>query len=437
MPFRVDRCFWVAAILLPAFVLSPAEEVRPGWMKVSFEGRTVHNSHYLAASFLYQLQILLGTTRSSPKVMDGKIVRREGKDLYIDLALVPRTAASILRDIARRESSEESISSGEMAAYMDEHYYELTRPYPTLQALLREHPYRDNPNWLKVPVDSLTFSRLRVLRIDKDRIADALVEYFDHDNRVLYPEGTVIVAESFDKQGNFVEAEVLRKRFDTFWNFAIYGPQGALQNSSIAFNEEGEPAPERSGLKVPQDCALCHRLDRLDLSGDPEAPVRAPVRGFFHKLPARVPQVHLGPEYYSHMAFTELTEANAKVKDGVFGVYGSLLLSELSSRKRLGTLTAEDKVRYARLAPLYPELLTPLDRVDSLKNSIGMWLIRIPAPAGRAMVGSLVSDPEHRSDEQRHAVPFREGVFMGVFKVTNAEYRQFRPFHHVVGHQKT
>jgi formylglycine-generating enzyme required for sulfatase activity len=313
---------------------------------------------------------------------------------------------------------------------MDEHYYELTRPYPTLQALLREHPYRDNPNWLKVPVDSLTFSRLRVLRIDKDRIADALVEYFDHENRVLYPEGTVIVAESLDKQGNFVEAEVLRKRFDTFWNFAIYGPQGALQNSSIAFNEEGEPAPERSGLKVPQDCALCHRLDRLDLSGDPEAPVRAPVRGFFQKLPARVPQVHLGPEYYSHMAFTELTEANAKVKDGVFGVYGSLLLSELSSRKRLGTLTAEDKVRYARLAPLYPELLTPLDRIDSLANSIGMRLIRIPAPGVRAMVGTLVSDPEHRSDEQRHRVRFRRGFFMDVYKVTNAEYRRFRTSHH-------
>jgi hypothetical protein len=270
---------------------------------------------------------------------------------------------------------------------------------------------------------------LRVLRIEKDRIVDALVNYFDHDNRVLYPEGTAIVAESIDKQGNFVEAEVLRKRSDTFWNFAVYGPQGAIRKSSIAFNEEGEPAPERSGLKAPQDCALCHRLDRLDLSGDPEAPVRAPVRGFFHKLPARVPQVHLGPEYYSHMAFTELTEANAKVKDGVFGVYGSLLLSELSSRKRLGTLTAEDKLRYARLAPLYPELLTPLDRIDSLTNSIGMRLIRIPAPGVRAMVGTLVSDPEHRSDEQRHSVRFRKGFFMAVYKVTNAEYRRFRPSH--------
>src|SRR5882724_6821290 len=179
MSFRVDRCFWLVAMLLPVLVLSPAAEVHPGWMKVSFEGRTVHNSHYLEVSFLYQLQTLLGTTQDSPKVMNGKIVRREGKELYIDLELVPRTAASILRDIACRESPEESISSAEMAAFMAEHYYELTRPYPTLQALLHEHPYRDNPNWLEVPVDSLTFQRLRVLRIEKDRIADALVDYFD------------------------------------------------------------------------------------------------------------------------------------------------------------------------------------------------------------------------------------------------------------------
>jgi hypothetical protein len=42
----------------------------------------VHNSHYFGASFLYQLQTLLGTDKSSPKVMAGKIVRREGKELY-------------------------------------------------------------------------------------------------------------------------------------------------------------------------------------------------------------------------------------------------------------------------------------------------------------------------------------------------------------------
>ena len=189
--------------------------------------------------------------------------------------------------------------------------------------------------------------------------------------------------------------------------------------------------PRELGFKVPQNCSICHRIDRLDLSGDPQAPARVPIRAFFQMLPMRVPQIHLGPEYYDHMAFTELTEANAKLKDSVFGVYGSLLLSELASRKRLATLTANDKHRYERLRPYYPELLTPLSRVDSLTNSIEMRLLRIPTPEHRITIGSLTSDAEHQPDEYSHPLPGQKGFFMAMYKVTNAEFRRFHPNHHV------
>jgi hypothetical protein len=301
-----------------------------------------------------------------------------------------------------------------MNAYMDEHYYQLTHPYPTLQALLKENPYRDNPNWMVIPVDSATFHRRRVLHINKDRITDALVSYFSNNDLLIYGEGTVIVAESFDKGGNFVEAEVLRKRGDTFWNFSVYDSKGAIVPASVSFDEDGELDPKTPGLHPSRDCAICHRIDRLDFSGDPDAPSRTPVRAFFQRLPARTPEIHLGPEYYDHMAFTELTEANGKRKDGVFGVYGSLYLSELAGRKRLGTLTAEDRARYQRLRPYYPELLTPLERIDSLTNSIGMRLLRLPEPKPYESIGSIASDPEHRTDETRHHPPFRQGFFLHV-----------------------
>src|SRR5262249_22615286 len=221
------------------------------------------------------------------------------------------------------------------------------------------------------------------------------------------------------------------KRGDTFWNFSVYDRNGVLIPSSIAFDDEGEVAPREAGFKAAQACAVCHRIDRLDLSGDSTAPARVPIRAFFHLLPMRVPQIHLGPEYYDHMAFTELTEANGKEKDGVFGVYGSLLLSELAGRKRLGTLTESDKTRYEQLRPFYPELLTPLSRVDSLTNSIGMRLLRIPTSDRPVFIGSLKSDPEHRPDEQRHRLESRHSFFMAMYKVTNAEFRRFRPDHHV------
>jgi formylglycine-generating enzyme len=422
---------------LLALLVGAALGIPPAWLHITIPGRTVHNSHYLAASFLYQLQTMLGAVSNSPNVMDGKIVQRQGKELYIDLDRLAPGHAGTLRQIASGGPSPGDISLTAINAYMDEHYYPLTHPYPSLQALLKENPYRDNPNWMVIPVDSATFHRRRVLHINKDRITDALVSYFSNNDLLIYGQGTVIVAESFDKGGNFVEAEVLRKRGDTFWNFSVYDSKGAIVPASVSFDEDGQPDPKTPGLHASRDCAICHRIDRLDLSGDPEAPVRTPVRAFFQRLPARTPEIHLGPEYYDHMAFTELTEANGKRKDGVFGVYGSLYLSELAGRKRLGTLTAEDRVRYQRLIPYYPELLTPLERIDSLTNSIGMRLLRIPEPKSYELIGSIASDPEHRTDETRHHPPFHQGFFLSMYKLTNGEYRRFRPDHHVASYRGT
>ena len=419
----------ISAALAPLLMICAPAATPPSWMHISIEGRVVENSTYLEASFLYQLQTLLGTEAASPKVLDSPIVRRQGKELYIDLNAGPPAKAALLRKIAG-DDSPLTITLGEIEAYMVRHYYELTRPYPNLQALLAAQPYRNNPTWLAVPVDSVTFHRRRVLHIDKDRIADALVSYFDNRLRLIYPEGTVIAADSFDPQGNFVETEVLRKRADSFWNFSIYDHHGALIQTSIAFNERGEVAPDQPGFRAPGNCANCHRIDRLDFSGDPQPPMLAPVQGFFHRLPDHVPQIHLGPEYYSHQAFLELTEATGRQKDGVFGVYGSLLLSELVGKKHLGTLTADDRGRYLRLQPYYPELLESLDRIDSVVNSIGIQLVRIPAPIHSVMIGSLASDPEHRPDEQRHQLRSRDTFFLATHQITNAQFRRFRPDHH-------
>jgi formylglycine-generating enzyme required for sulfatase activity len=403
---------------------------KPDMIPLTIPGSTVHNRQYLSAAFLYHLQTLLGATAKSPNVMEGEIVLRKGKDLYLDLKRVPQEKARVFRQIAAQSPPAGEMGLDEMQRYLQTHYYELTRPYASLQSLWLDHPYRDNPDWLVVPVDSATFLRRRNLRINKDRITDALVSYFDHHDRVIYPEGTVIVAESMDKSGKFVEAEVLRKRGDTFWNFAVYDRQGRLVNSALSFNEDGEPEYGKKSFVVPDSCSLCHRIDRLDLSGDPDSPVVSPVRGFFHRLPARVPQIHLGPEYYDHMAFTELTEANGRVKDGVFGVYGSLLLSELAGRKRLGKLTDHDIARYRRLQPFYPELLTSLDQIDSVINSLGMLLLRIPASKPSALLGSRTADPEHRPDEQRRPANVRKPFFMAADKVTNAQFRRFNPKYH-------
>ena len=397
-------------------------------LRVAIPGRTVHNSTYRHAALLYALQVLVGGAPPARDVTTAGLVVRTGSDLVLDLARLTPDEAGLLKEIAAQDAPADVIGLDEIEAYLQPRYYALTKPAPTLEALRREQGFGDNPDWLTVPVDSATFERRRVLRVPRERIADALAAYFANGDRVLFPAGTVIVAESLDAGGAFIEAEVLRKRPDGFWNFAVYDRAGRLADHTVAPAEEGRPPGP--GFRVPSDCALCHRVDRLDGSGDPEAPVRSPVRGFFHRLPAEVPQIHLGPEYHDHAAFTELTEATHRVKDGVFGPYASLLLSELAGRKRLGRLTPGDRARYLRLAPSFPELLSSPDRVDSVVNSMGMRLLRIPAAAPATRLGSNTADGEHRADEHLHAARVPRDFFLAEHEVTNAQFRRFRPAHH-------
>src|ERR1700691_724020 len=58
---------------LLALLVGAALGLPPAWLHITIPGRTVHNSHYLAASFLYQLQTMLGADSNPPNVMYGKI----------------------------------------------------------------------------------------------------------------------------------------------------------------------------------------------------------------------------------------------------------------------------------------------------------------------------------------------------------------------------
>src|ERR1700722_14882966 len=87
--------FALLVLLVGAVLAVPSARLH-----IAIPGRTVHNSHYLAESFLYQLQTLVGMNADSPKVMDGKIVQREGKELYIDLNRLAPEETETLRRIA-------------------------------------------------------------------------------------------------------------------------------------------------------------------------------------------------------------------------------------------------------------------------------------------------------------------------------------------------
>ena len=78
---------------------------RPPGLYITVPGRTVHNSHYLATSFLYQLQDDARRGFDSPNVMDGKIVQRQDKELYIDLDRLAPGNSGTLPQIASSGAS--------------------------------------------------------------------------------------------------------------------------------------------------------------------------------------------------------------------------------------------------------------------------------------------------------------------------------------------
>jgi len=82
----------------------PTQAAPPSWMHVTIEGRSAENSTYLEASFFYQLQTLVGTEASSPKVLDSAIVRRQRKELYINLDTLSPAKAGLLRNITGKAS---------------------------------------------------------------------------------------------------------------------------------------------------------------------------------------------------------------------------------------------------------------------------------------------------------------------------------------------
>src|SRR5579862_9435181 len=114
----------IPRIALLALLASAGRGVPSAWMHISIPGRTVHNSHYLAASFLYQLQTMLSADSDSPNVMDGRIVQRQGKELYIDLGRLAPDQAGKLRQIASRSALSGDISLTAMNSYMDNRYYQ-------------------------------------------------------------------------------------------------------------------------------------------------------------------------------------------------------------------------------------------------------------------------------------------------------------------------
>jgi hypothetical protein len=352
-----------AIMLCPASAAEPVVSAPPGegWLELAVgANEDALSRHFNRATLLAQIQALIWDKPAAGQkapldVLDGTLMVRRGQRMWLDLRRVEKDTAATLRSLAATKEPKNRLDlETELQQYTAKVYYEKLVSYRTSADLLREHPYRDNSEYLVVPVDSDFLACRRVLHVAKDRVADALAAYADQADRIIYPAGTAFIAEAKDAKGGLHSTEVLLKRPDGYWTAMIFDGQGQLvpQTSTELGGDRGTMT-----LRASTSCHACHRISR-DLVSTKSG------FNYLELMPQLTDspwpeQVHLGPEYRERAAF-DLTETVLRQRDGVFGPYASLLLSELIYKQKHGTLNDADRRRYQRLQPHFPRQLPPL-----------------------------------------------------------------------------
>lgn len=251
---------------------------------------------------------------------------------YLDLASFEHhfaDAASHLIDA----DADDRIDWEELERFIDATYYTARRLPTTLDSLYREAAFNpENGEWMEVEVHGVMTTALRRVYVRESAIRSALDAYRENEERLIYPDGTMFIGEHYidDRRA---ETTMMRKRADGYWDFAVYGPDDSLAR--------GTETPPKE-LKSPVQCVGCHFGSKLF---EPEKSFPAAARP--------------GPHGPRHLQVDDelrdpdvvrFFDEHRKRSDTVLGMYTTLFVAELRSRKRDGTISASDAALLDRLA---------------------------------------------------------------------------------------
>lgn len=252
--------------------------------------------------------------------------------LYVNLDSLERHypgAANHLKDA----NNDNRIDWDEMEAFVSATYYDARRFPVTLDTLLQQVDFDpDDAAWMRVEAHGVMTTARRKIHVEKAALRSALGTYWENEERLIYPIGTVILGEHFLDDLR-VEATVMRKREDGFWDFGVYG-----LNDSLAM---GTSTPPKE-LDAPLQCVGCHFGSKLF----------EPERSF----PAKAAPGPHGPrqlyvrESLRDAKVVRFFDEHRKRSDTILGIYNTLFVSDLRQRQREGILSEEDEHLLAGLA---------------------------------------------------------------------------------------
>lgn len=250
---------------------------------------------------------------------EAGLVSGEGSALAIHPERLPEAARTALADA----NEDGAIDWDELAAMLEATYVEARAMPATLDALRAEADFSaGEPDWFAVELDGVMTAARRRVHVPTASL-EAAMGAFAESGSLDYPAGTFVVGEHV-ADGETVETTVKRRRADGFWDFAVYGPDGALAPAT-----QTEPRP----LRVPTQCTGCH-LGRRLFEPEKSFPREASDGPFG-------PRAIYVPDAWRSAEATALFDEHRRRDDGVLGLYATLYAGRLLAEREAGTLSDE------------------------------------------------------------------------------------------------
>lgn len=213
----------------------------------------------------------------------------------------------------------------ELEAFIDASYYKARRLPLTLDTLFQEVEFeQEGGDWIQVQVDGVMTIARRRLAIRESAVRTALENYWENGERLIYPEGTIIIGEHFIEERR-AETSVMRKRQDGFWDFAVYNGADSLARTTVT--------PPRE-LKSPVQCVGCHFGSKL-FEPEKSFPVKAAPG------PHGPRQIYVD-DLERDADVVKYFDEHRRRSDTVLGLYSTLFIAKLKQQRRSGTLEERD-----------------------------------------------------------------------------------------------
>ncbi len=253
---------------------------------------------------------------------DARLVVLDDGKYFVDVEALSSVDSVSAERLLAAAVDDRKVDWDAFAGFVSDTYRRARRIPESRSVLAEQEGFVDeSAAWMKVDVIGVMTTQRRRVFVRQADVVEALRSYRSREDRVIYPAGTVFIADHLEG-GEVTETTVMRKTDRGDWDFFGYDRDGDLVDSTLAMPD---------ARHIPTQCVGCHFGRKL----------YEPERSF----PATVADGPHGPR----AIFTDNRDATVvryfdehrNRSDRVLGLYATILVSRLRSEREAGGLDRE------------------------------------------------------------------------------------------------